>query len=118
MSLKSLSESERWKFVVEVIDRKQKEFIPLLRKLLIEDPNPIVRHECAFGLIELEDEQAIPYLSKALNDSSPLVRHEAAEALGSSGNKEAIPILEKFEEDENQDVRETIKLALKVLRTK
>lgn len=87
--------------------------VVVLSKLLLEDENPLVRHEAAFSLGQLGYRSAVPTLIKAmLTDSNVLVRHEAAGALGSIGDNSAMTALFEAENDENPEVRESASNAI------
>lgn len=65
-----------------------------------------VREEAAHALAQLEDPQAAPYLSHALDDEAEQVRMWGAYGLGMLGRKEDLPKLEKaLKEDSDPVVR-------------
>ena len=65
----------------------------------LAEPSPLLRHELAYVLGQLQDPTAIPALTGILDDEGEdaMVRHEAAEALGAIGLEESLDILRKFE---------------------
>lgn len=78
------------------------------------DPSALLKHECAYCLGQMQDEKAIPILTKVLEDTNqdPMVRHEAGEALGAIGSKSVESILQKYANDPQVEVAETCQLAL------
>ncbi len=92
------------------------EMVPLLSKVLTEDPSPLTRHEAAFTLGQLGLSSAIPALVEAmLHDASPIVRHESAVALSSIGDDVVIPQLKIAIEDKDEDVRNSALIAFEYL---
>src|SRR5438876_11280970 len=72
-------------------DMKSEAAVPLLARALQEDPSPLVRHEAAFALGQLELKSAVPALLQAMSRGvSALVRHESAVALGSIGDERGL----------------------------
>ena len=95
----------------------------LVEGVLVEvprtDPNPIVRHEAAFGLGRLysqhkaADSDRIDGLcAAALSDRSSVVRHEAAESLGEFPYPQARQSLRLLLDDPDEDVVETARISL------
>ena len=82
------------------------------------DPSALLGHELAYVLGQMKHPAALPYLQAVLEnrDQDPMVRHEAAEAIGAIGLSESIPFLSKFLMDEEQVVRETVELAIDLLK--
>lgn len=74
----------------------------------------LFRHEIAFVLGQLQDENGVPYLKQSLEDASEneMVRHECAEALGAIATKECYEILNKYLKDEKRVVKESCEIAL------
>jgi len=94
-------------------DMKREDAIPALASALQEDPSPLVRHEAAFAMGQLEFKSAVPSLLEAMaKDESVLVRHESAVALGSIGDERARPGLISALEDIDEDVRLSAEVAL------
>ncbi|KAK5641247.1 hypothetical protein RI129_009794 [Pyrocoelia pectoralis] len=83
-----------------------------------KDTSALLKHELAYCLGQMQDEEAIATLVTVLKDTSqePMVRHEAGEALGAIGNPDVIPILETFSKDPIIEVAETCELALERLK--
>lgn len=83
-----------------------------------KDTSALLKHELAYCLGQMQDEEAIATLVSVLKDTSqePMVRHEAGEALGAIGNPDVIPILETFANDPVIEVAETCELALERLK--
>ena len=94
-------------------DMKREDAIPALARALREDPSPLVRHEAAFAMGQLEFKSGVPSLLEAMaKDESVLVRHESAVALGSIGDERARPGLMTALEDVDEDVRLSAEVAL------
>lgn len=74
----------------------------------------LFRHEIAFVLGQLQDENGVPYLKQSLEDASEneMVRHECAEALGAIATKECYEILNRYVKDEKRVVKESCEIAL------
>ncbi len=101
--------------VQKLIDEGTDQAIAGICKALKEDPDSIVRHECAFVLGEVGAKEGVPALAEAaLKDKSPLVRHESAEALGWIPTKESAEALQKALEDPIEEVRLTAKMSLNI----
>ena len=77
----------------------------------------LLKHEVAYVLGQMQDDNAVPYLIDRLEDleEDVMVRHEAAEALGAIGNKVAMSTLEKFASDEEVVVAESCEVAIDLL---
>src|SRR3989442_15970087 len=94
-------------------DMSDERAVPALWETLKADPSPLVRHEAAFSLGQLEFKSAVPALLEALgNDESVLVRHESAVALGSIGDETARSGLIDRLRDPDEDVRLSAEVAL------
>lgn len=74
----------------------------------------LLRHELAFCLGQMQDEEAVDTLEKLLANTAEnsMVRHEAGEALGAIGCSRSITALETGSKDELPEIRETCELAL------
>lgn len=74
----------------------------------------LLRHELAFCLGQMQDEESIIVLERILADKgeNSMVRHEAGEALGAIACPSSIPALEAGAQDDLPEVRETCELAL------
>jgi hypothetical protein len=59
------------------------------------DDSALLKHECAYCLGQMQDDRALPVLTRVLEDSQQdvMVRHEAGEALGAIGNPAAKDVL-------------------------
>lgn len=81
---------------------------------LRQDPSCLVRHEAAYALGQLREEEALDVLYCCLLDRNedPMVRHEAAEAIGAIGKYDSVAILEKVLDDGSKEVRDTCELAI------
>ncbi|XP_060522855.1 deoxyhypusine hydroxylase [Cylas formicarius] len=74
----------------------------------------LFKHEVAFVLGQLQDEQSVSYLIESLEDGNEneMVRHECAEALGAIASEDCVHILKKYLNDEKRVVRESCEVAL------
>ena len=77
----------------------------------------LLKHEIAYVLGQMQDDNAVPHLIERLEDleEDVMVRHEAAEALGAIGNRIAMSTLEKFALDEEVVVAESCEVAIDLL---
>lgn len=107
----------RYMVILGIAEGKFRDGVPLLRRVLFEDPNPLIRHDAAFGLAEIEDVRAQHLLIRALRDINRLVRHEAADMLGWVGNRKAINALKSLlnEQDEDSIVADTARFAIEMI---
>ena len=82
-----------------------------------ESRSALLKHEIAYVLGQMQDDNAVPYLIERLEDleEDVMVRHEAAEALGAIGNRVAMSTLEKFSSDEEVVVAESCEVAIDLL---
>jgi deoxyhypusine monooxygenase len=84
----------------------------------LEDPSPLLKHELAYVLGQLQNPLAIPTLETVLtnpeNKHCAMVRHEAAEALGALSSTHSLDMLRKYRDDisEPREVRETCEVAV------
>src|SRR6266498_4688141 len=105
------------------IDPKSGDFTEdALVKVLLEDIDPIVRHEAAFALYKLYNMGQIigmramdALCDAACNDISTVARHEAAESLGFFDFPKPIQTLQTLLNDPNPDVVATAKISLERL---
>jgi hypothetical protein len=88
-------------------------------RILLEDVNPVVRHEAAFVLGELRETGRIgdelgrsALQTAAIADPSPIVRHEAAESVYCFRGESVDAVLQKLLHDETEDVRLTAAMSL------
>jgi len=74
----------------------------------------LLKHEVAYALGQMQDREAIPYLSHVLSktEEDKMVRHEAAEALGAIACPTAIPVLQKYLHDSAPEVAQTCEVSL------
>jgi deoxyhypusine monooxygenase len=91
----------------------------LCRNLLDTRHGSLLRHELAYIMGQIRDEQSCPTLERVLQSHTDcvMVRHECAEALGAIGAQQSRAILQKVL-DENPDTVElaqTCQLALNVM---
>lgn len=85
-----------------------------LIKVLLEDDNPIVRHDAAYLLGKLQTTIGVDALCTAATmDKSPLVRHEASEILAFLPKNEKIDnALKKCLSDPILEVRQTAQIVV------
>ncbi|GJQ08497.1 hypothetical protein GpartN1_g288.t1 [Galdieria partita] len=88
--------------------------VEVLSLCLRQDPSCLVRHEAAYALGQMREEEGLNVLYCCLFDKSedPMVRHEAAEAIGAIGKVASISVLQEALLDENKEVRDTCELAI------
>ena len=82
-----------------------------------ESSSALLKHEIAYVLGQMQDDNAVPHLINRLKDlhEDVMVRHEAAEALGAIGNRDALSTLEKYSEDDEVVVAESCEVAIDLL---
>ena len=82
-----------------------------------ESSSALLKHEIAYVLGQMQDDNAVPHLINRLEDlhEDVMVRHEAAEALGAIGNRDAMATLEKYSEDDEVVVAESCEVAIDLL---
>jgi deoxyhypusine monooxygenase len=85
----------------------------------MSSPSVLLKHEIAYGLGQLQDTYAVPFLERTLRDSDehPIVRHECAEALAAIGQPSSLLLLTEYAADATipVEVRETCQLALDMI---
>ncbi len=88
--------------------------VSFFEKVLDSKPSLLLRIHAVCMLADMNNEEAVPALCKALReDPSPLARHEAAFSLGQLGFSSAVPaLLEAMAEDESVLVRHESAVAL------
>jgi len=82
-----------------------------------ESSSALLKHEIAYVLGQMQDDNAVPHLINRLEDlhEDVMVRHEAAEALGAIGNRDALSTLVKYSEDDEVVVAESCEVAIDLL---
>ena len=82
-----------------------------------DSSSALLKHEIAYVLGQMQDDNAVPHLISRLEDLAEdvMVRHEAAEALGAIGNRTAMSTLEKFAQDDEVVVAESCEVAIDLL---
>lgn len=82
----------------------------------LKGKSALFRHEIAFVLGQLQDENSIPFLIENLRDplENEMVRHECAEALGSIATDECIKVLTEYLGDVERVVKESCEVALDI----
>lgn len=109
----SASLFERYRAMFTLRNLRTKEAVQALGTAL-KHGSALFRHEIAFVLGQIQDQESVPYLKDSLEDSSEneMVRHECAEALGAVASQECFDILKKFLDDEKRVVKESCEIAL------
>ena len=89
-------------------------------RALLHADSALLRHEVAYVLGQLRDEESVAALRECLANESehPMVRHEAAEALGAVASDECVSFLVKFAKDREPIVAESCQIALDMLERK
>ncbi|MHB9133837.1 MAG: HEAT repeat domain-containing protein [Armatimonadota bacterium] len=90
----------------------------LLRaKVLAGDANPDIISECFAGLLTLEPDRSLPFLTDYLHQKDRALVELAALALGNSRLDAAFPLLRAYwEENSDLDLRKTLLLAMALTR--
>lgn len=109
----SLPLFQRYRAMFSLRNMRNKESVLALGEAL-QYGSALFRHEVAFVLGQLQDENAVPYLTKSLEnvEESAMVRHECAEALGAIATDECNRVLNKYLEDSARVVKESCEIAL------
>lgn len=104
---------ERYRAMFALRNLQNKEAIEALG-LGLKCGSALFRHEIAFVLGQLQNENGISFLKESLEDSSEneMVRHECAEALGAIATHECTEILNKYLSDPKRVVKESCEIAL------
>eukprot|EP00965_Chrysotila_dentata_P086519 2855772-Pleurochrysis_carterae.AAC.1 len=81
--------------------------------------SPLLKHELAFVLGQLEELDSVPTLCRAVESEyeHPMVRHEAAEALGAIGSAEAVQLLREYATSDVEILSESCIVALHMCAT-
>ena len=88
----------------------------LMKWVLKNDDNGVVKHEACYQIAARNMRQDIPALvDSSLHDESVLTRHEALESLGLMRATEITDIIKDAVNDPSVDVRETAQFVLKRL---
>jgi deoxyhypusine monooxygenase len=82
----------------------------------LKGKSALFRHEIAFVLGQLQDENSIPFLIENLRDplENEMVRHECAEALGAIATEECVKVLTEYLADGQRVVKESCEVALDI----
>jgi deoxyhypusine monooxygenase len=104
---------ERYRAMFSLRNLKSKEAVVALGAAL-KCGSALFRHEIAFVLGQMQDQEGVPFLKESLEDCSEneMVRHECAEALGAIATDDCITILNKYLEDSKRVVKESCEIAL------
>ena len=115
-SIDCSSPPNRYRALFALRDAVPREGEPAVHALCaaFDDDNPLLKHEIAFVLGQLEHPAAVDALCAAVRceDEHGMVRHEAAEALGAIGSPDAISVLREFSEHPEPILRESCWVAL------
>ena len=79
--------------------------LPLLEKMLAQDPSPVPRAAAAVALGDLQAREALPALLLSIEDADVHVRQMALNALGEIGDARASPRLARALADARPEVR-------------
>jgi deoxyhypusine monooxygenase len=77
----------------------------------------LLKHEIAYVMGQMQNEDSIPHLIKRLEDENEhvMVRHEAAEAIGAIGSQSSKKVLEKYLNHKLPEISESCEVALGLL---
>eukprot|EP00299_Pterocystis_sp_00344_P010520 c4715_g1_i2.p2 GENE.c4715_g1_i2~~c4715_g1_i2.p2 ORF type:complete len:288 (+),score=71.31 c4715_g1_i2:1-864(+) len=92
--------------------------LALCEVLRTDHHSPLLRHELAYVLGQMQHPAAAPALSEAVKDEKEheMVRHEAAEAIGCIAPEEQKDLLETFRHDSNHVVADSCEVAIAMYR--
>jgi deoxyhypusine monooxygenase len=78
---------------------------------------PLMRHELAYILGQVQNALVCPMLTSILADETDdiLVRHESAEALGAIGHADSLEVLQRFASHEAPEISETCQIAIDLI---
>lgn len=109
--LKSIKEIERLSIEIE---RYNKESIPFLRKLALEDENERIRAFSTRSLGRMRNAELVPlFIGLLKNDTSPFVRENAAWSLGLLGDSKSLDSLQLIADNDSSDrVRQSARKAI------
>ncbi|RZC34973.1 deoxyhypusine hydroxylase [Asbolus verrucosus] len=104
---------ERYRAMFSLRNLQTKEAI-LALGVALKYGSALFRHEIAFVLGQIQDEEGVPFLKESLEDcaENEMVRHECAEALGAIATDHCIEILNRFVKDDKRVVKESCEIAL------
>ncbi|XP_011497867.1 PREDICTED: deoxyhypusine hydroxylase [Ceratosolen solmsi marchali] len=104
---------DRYRAMFSLRNLQTKESVHALAKGL-NAGSTLFRHEIAFILGQLQEEESVPYLQASLENvnENEMVRHECAEALGAIASPLCFNILKKYLDDDKRVVRESCVIAL------
>lgn len=109
--------SQRFRALFELKSAKSDEAVAAISKAFV-DKSVLLKHEVAYVLGQMKLDCALPSLMRVLSNlnEDPMVRHEAAEAIGAIGSTNSITFLQTFLNDKQKVVRETVQLAIDLLK--
>lgn len=113
------SAEKRIQSVFQILKEKPPNAVEILIQSLLNDPNPIVRHECAYCLGGLNSEKAAEALIKSIkSDDNKFVIHEASLAVSNLGYNQSKIIPEGLLDHIDEDIIDTAQISLQRLELK
>lgn len=113
------SAEKRIQSVFQILKEKPPNAVEILIQSLLNDPNPIVRHECAYCLGELNSEKAAEALIKSIkSDDNKFVIHKASLAVSNLGYNQSKIIPEGLLDHIDEDIIDTAQISLQRLELK
>lgn len=113
------SPEQRIQEIFQLMVKDELHSVSLIQEGLLVDQSPIVRHECAYSLGEMNSDGVHQSLVNTINhDTNKFVVHEAALALANLGEKASMVVLRSLLKHENRDVVLTAEIAIERLRMK
>lgn len=90
----------------------------IIEALKVRADTPLMRHELAYILGQMQQPEACEALAAILSDETDdlLVRHESGEALGAIGDPKYIDVLIKFSGHDRPEIAETCQIAVDLFR--
>lgn len=92
----------------------------VLEGLRQRENDPLLRHELAYIIGQMQHKDAWRALQLILEDESDevIVRHECAEAIGALGVPDSLSVLEAFSSHHEKDIAETCQIAVDQIKCK
>jgi len=105
---------ERYRAMFTLRDLNTKTAVQILCKGFKNNKSALFKHEIAFVLGQMMNENAVDTLIEVLKNESEheMVRHEAAEALGAIAKDQVLPVLQQYQYDKQTVVKESCEVAL------
>ena len=90
----------------------------IVEALQVRTDTPLMRHELAYILGQMQQPEACEALAAILSDESDdlLVRHESGEALGAIGDPTYVDVFLQFSKHERPEIAETCQIAVDLFR--